>query len=33
MGAGLGGGPLDAAFTLQLLNNQFKLNSSVPSAD
>lgn len=30
MGAGLGGGSGDAAFTLQLLNNQFKLNLSVP---
>ncbi len=30
MGAGLGGGSADAAFTLQHLNNQFKLNLSVP---
>ena len=28
MGAGLGGGSADASFTLQLLNNQFRLNLS-----
>ncbi len=31
MGAGLGGGSADGAFTLLLLNNKFKLNLSTPA--
>lgn len=33
IGAGLGGGSADAAFTLKLLNTQFALNLSVPALE